>query len=143
MKTIIRLVALSAIGVCMLQHVTAQAQLRIVVEGITQQTGVIQISIYHQEQHFPKSTGQYRVEKVPVTGTRITHVIKDLPPGDYAVAIFHDRNKDGVCNLNFLGVPTEPYGFSKNYKPVLRAPTWAETRIAVQGDMGISIRLLD
>lgn len=39
-------------------------------------------------------------------------VLRDLPPGKYAIAAFVDVNGDGKLNTNMLGIPVEPYGFS-------------------------------
>ena len=36
----------------------------------------------------------------------------DIAPGTYALAVIHDKNMDGKLATNFLGVPTEGYGFS-------------------------------
>ena len=38
-----------------------------------------------------------------------------LPPGPYAVLAFHDLNGNGILDVNFLGIPREPLGFSNRY----------------------------
>ena len=40
-----------------------------------------------------------------------------LPPGRYAVSLFHDQNSNARLDT-FLGVPREGFGFSRN--PVIR-----------------------
>ena len=40
----------------------------------------------------------------------------DLPPGDYALMVFHDANGNGELDLNFMGIPREPLGFSNRYR---------------------------
>lgn len=37
-------------------------------------------------------------------------------------------------DTNFLGIPTERYGFSKNPRPFLRAPTFKEAVFEVAHD---------
>ena len=44
------------------------------------------------------------------SGVRI--IFAGLPPGDYAVAAFHDADGNGELGTNILGIPTEGYGFS-------------------------------
>jgi outer membrane protein len=36
--------------------------------------------------------------------------------GDYAVVVLHDGNDNGEVDHNFLGLPTEPLGFSNGFK---------------------------
>jgi uncharacterized protein (DUF2141 family) len=39
--------------------------------------------------------------------------VKGLDSGTYALVVFEDRNKNGVLDQNKLGIPQEPFGFSK------------------------------
>jgi uncharacterized protein (DUF2141 family) len=38
--------------------------------------------------------------------------IGDLPPGKYAISLFHDLDGDAEMDTNFVGFPKEPFGFS-------------------------------
>lgn len=38
--------------------------------------------------------------------------LADLPPGKYAVSVFHDLDGDAELATNFIGFPKEPFGFS-------------------------------
>lgn len=40
----------------------------------------------------------------------------ELPPGDYAISIFYDRNGNGKLDTNFIGIPKEPIALSNNAK---------------------------
>ncbi len=42
---------------------------------------------------------------------------EDIAPGTYALAVIHDENMNGKLDTNWLGVPTEGYGFSNDAKP--------------------------
>jgi len=68
-------------------------------------------------------------------------VINDLPKGDYAISMYHDKNADGKCNLNFLGVPTEPYGFSNNFRPKFSAPTFTDCQFNLNTNETLKIKL--
>jgi uncharacterized protein (DUF2141 family) len=47
-----------------------------------------------------------------------------LPPGDYAVLVYHDENANNLFDRDAVGVPTEGYGVSNNALPKLSAPTF-------------------
>jgi uncharacterized protein (DUF2141 family) len=51
-----------------------------------------------------------------------------LPPGDYAVLVYHDENGNGLFDRDAVGIPTEGYGVSNNALPALSAPTFAGAR---------------
>jgi uncharacterized protein (DUF2141 family) len=40
-----------------------------------------------------------------------------LPPGEYAVTVYHDLNGNGELDRKFYGPPKEPAAFSNNYTP--------------------------
>ncbi|MCW8999991.1 MAG: DUF2141 domain-containing protein, partial [Kangiellaceae bacterium] len=39
--------------------------------------------------------------------------LHDIPPGDYAVSLFHDENNDNLLNLKRSKIPLEGYGTSR------------------------------
>ncbi len=106
--------------------------------------GKIQLGLYNKADVFPKVGKEYRKILVPVESLNVTYTIDDLPVGDYALAIYHDLNADGTCNLNFLGIPKEPYGFSNNVRPVFKAPSFRDTKFTTSASTArqIDIRLL-
>lgn len=54
-----------------------------------------------------------------------------LTPGLYAVTVIHDRNGNGSLDQGLFGVPKEPYGFSRGYRPRFRAPHFDEVQFEV------------
>ena len=105
--------------------------LHIKITNIDEPIGMIQIGLYNDPDDFPTEGREYKVIYLPVDGDEVAHTVRGLPAGEYAVAFYHDTNHDSICNLNFLGIPKEGYGFSRNYQPKLRAPHFDETSITV------------
>lgn len=60
-------------------------------------------------------------------------VLPDVPPGDYAVAVYHDENGNGELDKNFIGIPREPVGFANTYSPK-GPPSYRRAAITVTGD---------
>jgi uncharacterized protein (DUF2141 family) len=46
----------------------------------------------------------------------------DVPPGVYAVQVYHDANDDHKVNRGLLGIPTEDIGFSREAPLGLHGP---------------------
>lgn len=104
--------------------------------------GEIVIGMYSIPRNFPKVGMEYRVVRFPANAAGSIFRIKDIKPGEYAVAMYHDENSDGVCNLNFLGVPKEGYGFSNNIRPVFSAPSFEDCKIKLTGGTHITVQLI-
>ncbi len=79
---------------------------------------------------FDKSTfptiGKAKYEKSVLAKGGKLSITFDLPNGDYAVAVYHDLNSNKTLDKNFFGIPKEPYGFSKNFKPGMSAPDFSD-----------------
>ncbi len=62
--------------------------------------------------------------------------IDNLQPGEYVAFAFHDCNSNGKVDSNFVGMPVEPIGFSKDVRPQLfpipKTPTWKSAAFSVQ-----------
>ncbi len=67
---------------------------------------------------------------------------EEIPRGTYALAVFHDENMNGKLDTNWLGIPTEGYGFSNDVKALKGAPSFSACRFQYDGgtlDMTISL----
>lgn len=62
-------------------------------------------------------------------------VIDSLPYGTYAMALFHDVNANGEMDRNLLGIPSEPYAFSKKPKSKWRLPKFDEVKFNFSQDV--------
>ncbi len=101
------------------------------------------IRVFNNPSSFPRSGKPYKTYKVKVTNKTFITTLKDLEKGKYAISIYHDVNSDNICNMNFLGVPVEAYGFSKNFKPKLSAPSFSDCSFDAMQDVSINIELID
>lgn len=75
--------------------------------------GPVRVSIETEGSWFVDDAEPFRTFTLPRTpeGEVALHV-DDLPPGDYAIRVFHDEDGDNKLNRRFYGPPKEPYGFS-------------------------------
>ena len=118
-------------------------ELQVEFSNIREAKGNLYIAVYDQEGAFLK-TGQVRSKKiVPITQIGSMKIsLGNLPPGKYALSCFHDLNGNGALDTNWMGIPNEPYGFSKNARPKFRAPKWGEAAFDLLESGGtIAVRL--
>lgn len=117
-------------------------ELSIKITNIKNIEGKVDIGIYNYGENFPKVGKDYKNIILDVDSSTVIYKIDNLPEGEYAIAVFHDKNSDGVCNKNFLGIPTEGYGFSNNVKPLFSAPSFDKTKFTLKGSVTITISLI-
>ncbi len=56
------------------------------------------------------------VARATIKDKRARCRLTGVPGGDVAVAVAHDKNKNGKVDRNLLGIPKERYGFSNGAK---------------------------
>jgi uncharacterized protein (DUF2141 family) len=147
-------------AIAMAQQPTANASLTVELVGFADTTGNATVCLFANEDAFKtvdlrkerKETQQFfrSVQDVSIqrAGNGLIAVckIENLQPREYAAIAFHDRNQNGKIDSNFLGIPTEPFGFSNDIRPQMlpipRTPTWRATAFVVQpGDNRIRFKV--
>ena len=114
------------------------ADLRIDIENTDGAEGDVYVSAYNGAEGFTKIERAVAVGLVPA---RAPTIVFQLPAGDYAVAVYHDRNGNGRMDRNLAGLPIERYGFSNDAAGAMGPPSFEAARVAVQKDTRIVIRL--
>jgi uncharacterized protein (DUF2141 family) len=111
------------------------ASLTVLVTGIRSDEGKLRFALYNSPETF--TDNPLRGAAKLIERGRAIWQLTDLEPGPYALAVYHDENNDDRFNRNFLGVPTEDYGFSNNARPRLRAPPW--NRVVFEVNRGTNL----
>lgn len=104
------------------------------ISGLRNRKGQLCFSVFSKSQGFPTS-GDNAVQNkcVKITNASMRVTFKSLSPGNYAIAVLHDENNDQQANRNFLGLPTEGFGFSRNPAIVAGPPKFADSAVLVAG----------
>lgn len=120
----------------------AQHNFSVEVTSLKPGQGYVFFGLYDKEKGFLDEESQIAIAKVKATGNKVAYTFKNLPDGDYAVAVYQDANSNGKCDRNMIGYPTEGYGFSKNYKPKFSAPIFDDVKIGINQSYTTSIALI-
>ncbi len=88
------------------------ADLDVVVSGVRDANGRVLAEVCPQEQFLdPKCP--WRASAAAAPGAVTVH-IPNVPPGIYAAQAYHDENGNKQIDRNWIGVPTEGIGFSRD-----------------------------
>lgn len=119
------------------------ATLTVTVDNITEDKGVLRIAVYEAANWLDgdraKVLAGQAYDVAERQGDEPVVVNLEVEPGEYAALVYHDVNVNRVFDKNFLGVPKEPYAFSRGFKK-LRRPEFEECKFVV-GEDGAAITL--
>jgi uncharacterized protein (DUF2141 family) len=110
------------------------------VTGIKSTIGFIQIAVFKSDTDFDKDIF-IKVIALPAS-SEVQVSIPNLEVGKYAIAVYHDENKNQKLDKNFVGIPKEGYGFSNNAVGKLGPPKFSETSFSLDTNLKkLSIRM--
>src|SRR5512145_866012 len=100
---------------CMLQvNIMAQADLTVEITGLKVLKGELYVSLYNKESTYMKPEQAFGKVSVPANQELVKVKLKDVPKGDYALAVFQDMNANAILDVNDMKIPKESFGFSNN-----------------------------
>jgi uncharacterized protein (DUF2141 family) len=111
------LIASSAIGAL---PIAQAGELTVTISDIRNPKGTLMVAVEKSDAGWNDEEKPVAAQKIAASGKEV--VLKfDLPAGEYAVQVLHDENDNGKLDTNFMGMPTEGYGFSNNPQVMRRA----------------------
>ncbi len=133
--------AIGAVAVSLAMSVVFAADLTVTVEGVKSGDGKVMLGLFDTPNGFPAAQpkqGQFG----EVTNDKAVFIFKDLPPGRYAISAFQDRNNNQKLDANMMGMPTEPYGFSRNAAGRMGPPKFDDAAVTLETQaLAITIQL--
>lgn len=115
-------------------------ELQVTVTGIdSHKGGEIGIALYSSASGFPMDSLKANCVWLKADATNIVHRFTDLKSGTYAVAVSHDLNGNHVTDTTWIGIPTEPWGVSRNIRPRMRAPRFEECSFSLTNSVPLSL----
>ena len=117
------------------------ADLHVSISGFEEKTGGVRVALFASAEDFAADrpfAGHFR----RLTGDTVEVVFASLAPGRYGIITFHDANANEKLDSNFVGMPVEPFGFSKNARGRFGPPAFDDFAIELgEEDVSLEIRL--
>lgn len=105
--------AIAAIWVMAGAATAPRSNLRVDIEGLRSQKGMIRVCLTRDKGHFPGCDGDPVAYKMSVSSSTSSLDLHGLVPGQYALLVMHDENGNSRLD-SFAGIPREGVGFSRN-----------------------------
>ena len=122
------------------QRELASHSVTVEIAGLRNAHGVVRMCMTRRAESFPVCAPGSQSASVPARKGAVRYEFKDVPDGDYAVAVFHDANGNGKLDRS-LGIPREGFAFSQNPPLRPRAPTFKECRFTLKGQANLQLKL--
>ena len=114
--------------------------LSILITGLQNDNGEVLLALSNSRNNYESDSSAYRGFNFIIQKGTAECKINDLPYGEYAIKLYHDENMDGELNSNFLGIPTEDYGFSNNATGTFGSADFADAKFLFeQSEMTMNI----
>ena len=139
MKTLLMMPSFAVLS--LFAAAVSAGELTVVITDIRESQGTLMVSVANSDAAWNNQAKPIAAQKVTATKGEMTLKFGDLPAGQYAVQVMHDANDNNKLDSNFLGIPSEGYGFSNNPN-VMRKAHFDESRFEVGAEARtVTIRL--
>jgi uncharacterized protein (DUF2141 family) len=93
--------------------------------------GQVGCMLFSSEKGYPKDhTAAAQSKWCSIASSESVCSFDPVPAGTYAVACFHDENKNGKLDTGTFGIPTEGTVASNNARGFMGPPSWKDAKFA-------------
>ena len=108
----------------------ADFNIEVTVTGLEVNKGQVIAALYNSEDTYMK-TSVAQLISPPGADDTVVLTFKNQAPGEYAIAVVYDKNKDGKLDTGLFHIPTEKVGFS-NDAPIRFGPAkWSAAKFSL------------
>ena len=125
-------IAIAAPAVLLL-GTAAAAPLNVTLEGVESREGPLYVSAQTEAQFLKQEAVAGDIIEAPEAGT--AEVTLDVPPGTYAVMVWHDDNANQVFDMGEAGIPLDGWAMSSGTE-MDGPPTFEEAGVEVTDEGG-------
>lgn len=94
--------------------------------GMQSDTGAVYLGLHNKEEEFLKK--RFRDAKAIIKDGKAQARFEGIPDGFYSISSFHDVNDNEKLDMNFVGVPKEPYGISNDAIGFMGIPKYKDAK---------------
>jgi uncharacterized protein (DUF2141 family) len=124
------------------QSLWCQATVIVDITNLKSDKGVCRACLFNSPSSFEGESGKPFQCVTALVKNQTSHaVFTNVPAGTYAMFVFHDENSNNKMDKNFMGIPKEGYGASKNKLPFASAPGYNENKFTADGKTAVELQV--
>jgi uncharacterized protein (DUF2141 family) len=104
--------------------------------------GIVRLGLYDEKGYADDKGEPVAFADVAAVKGETVVTLKPVPPGTYAIEVYQDLNSNDKMDLSWIGLPLEPYGFSRDARPFLSKPSFSQVKfVLAAGEQIETLRL--
>jgi len=127
----------ACVSAAMMVGGTAFAQagndITVMVEGLRNDQGVVRCGLYNSPNGFREPGKEFKGVEAKISGGKANCTFTSVPPGTYAVALFHAEHNETVLETGMFGIPKLGYGFTRDAKGSMGPPSFGAAAYTYAG----------
>jgi uncharacterized protein (DUF2141 family) len=106
----------------------------VLIIGFENSEGTARVGLINSGEMWELQDTAYRGFLGEILNDSVRISFEDIPFGEYGVKVHHDEDDNDEMNTNFLGIPSENYGFSNNASGTFGPPSWEDAKFLFDTD---------
>jgi uncharacterized protein (DUF2141 family) len=123
------ILAASACALALSPAAALASEVDVVVSGVRNDRGKVLVAVCTREAFL--GPGCRWSIAVPARPGVVDATVDGVPPGTYAIQVFHDENENLDLDRNFIGFPKEGLGFSNDAPMKYGPPSFEDAAIGI------------
>jgi uncharacterized protein (DUF2141 family) len=111
------------------------ATLVIHVLDVSPDGGTLRLGLYDKASYPDDDSTPVASADVPAQMGQTLITLTNIPPGTYAIETYQDINSNNKMDTSWIGIPLEPFGFSRDARPRLSKPRFDKVKFEVAAGM--------
>jgi uncharacterized protein (DUF2141 family) len=109
-----------------------RGQVQVRVSGFRNERGQVVLALWRSDKGFPgKPPAEAPTRRAKIVDGVASVRFDDVAPGPFAVTVFHDEDANDALKTNFIGIPKEGIGFSRDARARIGAPDFEDARLVL------------
>ena len=113
------------------------ATLVIHVQKVSPKGGTLRLGLYTEASYPDDDSTPVASAEMPAKGGEMVLTLTNVPPGTYAIQTYQDINSNDKMDQSWVGLPLEPFGFSRDARPRFNKPAFDRVKFEVTPGMNV------
>ena len=101
------------------------------IQDVSPKGGTLRLGLYDEARYPDDDATPVASADVRADMGETVITLSNVPPGTYAIETFQDVNSNHKMDTSWLGLPQEPFGFSRDAQPHLSKPSFGRVKFEV------------
>ena len=101
------------------------------VQNVSPKGGMLRLGLYDEARYPDDDSTPVASADVTARSGETVITLNHVPPGTYAIQAYQDINSNDKMDTSWFGFPLEPFGFSRDARPHLSKPAFAQVKFEV------------